>query len=311
MASGAAPCFEMGVCTRSAVIALGAGKPVKAQGLLGGARPKGGSKFKAKCQAASDARKRKAEEAEAAVAAKTSKKSRQRQEQRERAREDPARQEEMKADNRQHNQDRRDKIRDLADMQADKQELWQKLAERDADAAVAEDRSLDWNEAYRDSLAEWREEPHESHWDKYWRFRETAVWFDQDGKKQHAPKVSEVKWTTRKRSAAQAPLHAVVVKCAWCACDIDLDLCPPGTQPCFSSQQCKDEAASAAERIARRQERQRVIAQVRAEFFCTVSSSVQPRGSQAACCASNTWHLLAAVVASQTPCLADKNAQRV
>ena len=93
------------------------------------------------------------------------------------------------------------------------------------------------------------------------------MWFDQDGKKQDAPKVSEVKWTTRKRSAAQAPLHAVVVKCAWCACDIDLDLCPPGTQPCCSSQQCKDEAASAAERIARRQERQRVIAQVRAEFF--------------------------------------------
>jgi len=113
----------------------------------------------------------------------------------------------MKADNRRHIQDHRDKIRvgvpslyyhhliccasqDLADMQADKQELWQKLAERDADAAVAEDRSLvrihnmcvappnlnlgtlqDWNEAYRDSLAEWREEPHESHWDKYWRFR--------------------------------------------------------------------------------------------------------------------------------------------
>jgi len=97
------------------------------------------------------------------------------------------------------------------------------------------------------------------------------VWFDQDGKKQDAPKVSEVKWTTRKRSAAQAPLHAVVVKCAWCACDIDLDLCPPGTQPCCSSQQCKDEAASAAERIARRQERQRVIAQVRAEFFALFS----------------------------------------
>ena len=75
-------------------------------------------------------------------------------------------------------------------MHADKQELWQKLAARDADAAVAEDSSLvcvhdvcvappnpnldmlqDWEGVYRDSLQEWHEEPHESDWDKYWRFR--------------------------------------------------------------------------------------------------------------------------------------------